>query len=371
VNREPNVTFEATYGPADSGLAGTVEVAIQDNQNNVVYGPTTASIIELSIGGSPTGFYRAILVAPADEGDYSILWSDDGSFDDTSTFSEDLTVKIEPVPVLSSLPGLGDAIADSEICSAWTSESDILNCCNAEGLGTSDPRLDQAIVAASEELYRASGKRWPGVCERTVRPRGDMRFCGLQVLSRGHVVGWDWGRGCWVGGGLDDSCRPLSRVKLAGNVRSIVNVKIDGAAIDPDTYEVVDHVYLIRKDGARWPNCQFRDRDDTESGTFSVTYEYGKVPPVAGQLAAQQLACEIFKSCTGQECSLPIGVTRITRAGLTIERSFLQRDRDGVWKSGLGMVDIFLNNVNPHGIPRRGTFWSASSRGRYARPEGE
>lgn len=116
------------------------------------------------------------------------------------------------------------------------------------------------------------------------------------------------------------------------------------------------------------------DRTDDEDGTWSVTYEFGKAPPVAGQLAAQSLACEILKSCTpGVECALPDGVVRVTRQGITMERTFLVRQQLGanrvaVWATGIGSVDYFLNTFNPSGLRRRGTVWSPSSRNRYARP---
>ena len=71
--------------------------------------------------------------------------------------------------------------------------------------------------------------------------------------------------------------------------RTIDN-KIDGAVINPSEYFVYDHTFLVRKNGARWPRCQALDRDDTEAGTFSVTYTYGRTPPLAGQLAVAEYA---------------------------------------------------------------------------------
>lgn len=361
MTQDPGEVFEAIYESGTTGLVGNLAVAIHDNQSNVVFGPTTLNIVELIVDGQPIGTYRAMLTAPMAEGQYSINWSNDGSFDpQAGGAEEDLLVENTTL----TLPSLGAEVG-AVLCSAWTTAEDVVGCCSAE-IGSDTTFLEASIVAASEMLYDASGRQFPGICERTVRPcQIDSCLCGGQVLSRGHLVGWDGS--CW--GGFNCGCQPESRVKLAGYVRSITQVKIDGVVLDPSEYFVQGHRWLIHRSPGRWPQCQIIDLPDTEDGTFSVTYEFGKAPPVSGQLAAQALACEITKSCTpGVECALPTGVVRVTRQGLTLERSFFVRDRFGVWATGIGAVDFFLNGVNPAGIRRRGTVFSPSSRNRYARP---
>jgi len=358
---DPEEVFEATYEAGETGLAGTLAVAIHDSQSLVVYGPTILQIVELIVGGQATGSYRANLTAPADEGQYTINWSNDGSFDpDAGGGLDELLVAISSG---GDLPPLGPGVEDSVLCNAWTTAEDAVECCSAE-IGSDTTFLEIAIVSASEFLYEASGRRYPGECSRTVRPcdKQSTCGCGYQVLSRGHLVGWSgscWGSGC--------GCTPISKVLLAGRVREITSVKIDGVVIDPDTYFVRDRRELIRKSPDRWPSCQSEDLDDTEEGTFSVTYTYGKAPPVSGQLAASALACEIVKSCTpGEECALPNGAIRITRQGITMERTFFVRNSDGVWVTGIGAVDYFLNGVNPDGLRRNGVGWSPGRR--FARP---
>ena len=367
MTQEPGAVFEAIYDAGQAGLAGNLAVAIHDDQDNVVFGPTTLQIVELIVDGEPTGSYRGMLTAPVTIEHYTIHWSNDGSFDPLSGGAvEDLDVQNTSL----NLPSLGAEVG-AVLCSSWTTTDDVLACCSAE-IGSNTDFLDASMVAASELLYEASGHRYPGVCERTVRPcRIDSCLCGTQVLSRGHLVGWDGA--CW--GGFDCGCQPQSRVKLAGYVRSITEVKIDGVAIDDTEYFVQEHRWLVHRAPGRWPSCQAVDREDNEDGTWSVTYEFGKPPPVSGQLAAASLACEILKSCTpGVECALPDGVVRITRQGITLERSFFVRQQLGqnriaAWATGIGAVDMFLNTFNPAGIRRRGTVWSPSSRNRYARPE--
>ena len=364
--------FEAVFESGLTGLVPGIEIAIIDNVGNVVVVASGVGITEQVVDGNPnTGIYAVIKTAPANEGQYTLVWSTDGSFDVSTVTVEDLVVRelgtvLPPIGVPASGVSLGP-------CSMWADINQIAACCDVTVEGV-DPfvliaTLTSAMTAASEVLYLTSGKRFAGACQRTVRPcKDDSCGCGYQVLSRGHLVGWDGT--CWSG--YDCGCTPLSRVKLAGSVRSITEVLIDGIVVAPDTYRVDEQKWLVRKDGLRWPRCQALDRDDDEEGTFAVTYVYGRTPPEIGQSAALALACEIYKSCSGAaDCALPTGVTRVTRQGITIERTFLQRDAHGVWRTGIAAVDLFLNAVNPAGLARRGTVWSPSSRARYARPVGE
>lgn len=364
---EQSQPFEAVYAQGEDGLVGTLEVAILDNDGNVVTGPTTTNITEAIVDGTPIGVYTwNAPAAPAALGQYSIVWSPDGTWDaeTTSTPDELVVVDASAGGVLPPIPGPAEGGMATGPCSAWTTTTAVAACCGAV---EDETVYEDAVAAASEVLYEASGRRFVGLCQQTVRPCRSDTMCGVQVLSRGHVIGWSGGN--WDG--YDCGCSPLSRVKLAGQVRAIVEVKIDGVVVDPDTYRIDEEMWLVRKNDARWPSCQALSYDDTEAGTFSVTYTYGQSPPVMGQQAARELACEIYRACNNDEaCRLPTGVTRITRSGITIERTFMGRDSDGVWRTGLPLVDLFLNRYNPSGIPRRAVFWSASSRGRYARRAG-
>lgn len=356
---EASSPFEAVLESGSSGLVGTIEVKIMDNDGVNVVGPSPANITEDGTSGI---YIWNAPAAPGTLGQYTIVWSLDGTFNDDTVAVEDLVVVAASAGALPPIPAPAEGGLPSGPCSAWTTNEAVATCCGLE-----DPDiLDAQVAAASELLYEASGRRFSGLCQRTVRPcRSDDCGCGYQVLSRGHLVGWTGD--CW--GGYHCGCRADSRVKLAGQVRAIVEVMIDGVVVDPSEYFVREQTYLVRKNGARWPSCQSTDVDDDAAGAFAVTYTYGQTPPVVGQQAARELACEIYKACIGSEdCRLPTGATRITRSGITIERQFFSVDADGVWRTGLPLVDLFLNRYNPHGLPRRATFWSASSRVRYARP---
>ena len=349
--------FEAVFESGLIGLVPGVELAIIDNVGNVVVAASQVGIVEQTIDGNPdTGIYAVTKTAPATQGQYTLVWSTDGSFDVSTVTVEDLVVR----SVSSILPpvGIPDGAAIGP-CSMWADINDIANCCTIATDGV-DPfvltaTLTFAMTSASEILYFASGKQFSGSCERTAYPSNGECVCGIQILSRGYVV---------RDGTFFNNC---CSVKLAGSVREITEVTVDGVVVDPSAYEVRERRQLVRIDGSHWPCCQ----QECAERSFAVTYVYGKSPPQIGVDAALALACEIYKSCpisgaTG-ECLLPTGVTRVTRQGITIERTFLQRDTNGIWRTGIAAVDYFLNTVNPAGIPRRGTVWSPSSSARYAR----
>jgi hypothetical protein len=365
-----SAAFEAVFESGETGLVGTLEVAVIDNDDVVIFGPTSVGIIENEVGGTPTGIYTAELTAPGDVGQYSIVWSLDGSFEPDSVSSEDLIVS-----TASALDGTLPAIEAEDggpsygPCTAWTTVEDIEAFCNTDSASVlvSGSELDEALTmsaaTSSQILYELSGQQFSGLCQQTVRPCRSGCVCGYQVLSRGHIV--NWGGSGWL---CDErtpcGCSALSKITLAGYpVREVVEVKIDGDVVDPTTYRMDAWRHLVRLDGAQWPGCQTLDLPDTEEGTFSVTYTYGQTPPQMAKDAATALACEIYRSFNGLECALPVGATRVTRQGITIERTFFQRDGNlGVWRTGIPAVDGFLNSVNPYGLRRRPTVWSPSFR---------
>lgn len=286
-------------------------------------------------------------------------------------------------------------------CQPWASSQSIWECCGepmttiGEGSSAEECPVDmtQFALEASQLLYELSGRQFSGACEKTVRPCGE-RWCGFQVLSRGHIVmdpyWWTpyWnGNQWWFDNAQPCGCRPLDRIKLSGYpVREIVEVLIDGVVVSPDTYRLDERRWLSRvPDPAnpdvilRWPACQSMGLPDTESGTFSVRYRYGQDAPPLGIHAASQLGCELYKACAGQACALPTGTTRVNRQGITIEKlafaswGYTSRNQRGVapgWHTGLPLVDAFLGAYNASGIKRRPVFWSPGGH-RYARSVGQ
>jgi hypothetical protein len=370
---ETSSAFEAIYESGQTGLAGTVEVKLVDNDGSETVAATTANITEIGV----TGIYVwNAPAAPATVGQYTIIWSDDGSFDQDSSFSEELVVV--PTSVISppAIPSPDAEPSTMGPCTAWLTGDEVADCCASAvaDVGSFTSLLDDSAAVASQLLYELSGRRWVGLCSREgVRPCHGDCTCGWQILSRGHIVSpYDCSSSCYGGSCW---CRDLSRIRLSGYVREVTEVKIDGVVLNPSEYRVDEHKWLTRLNGSRWPHCSRADLADTEEGTFSVSYTYGKTPPLAGVEAAKQLACQVYGWCASGgaagDCDIPDGAIRITRQGITIERAMFARNPvTGAWETGLSAVDFFLNTYNPKGIMRRALFIGPGSRMRHARPVG-
>lgn len=278
-------------------------------------------------------------------------------------------------------------------CTPWADSQDIWACCGSpmttmgEGSSEIECAVDMTPFAmeSTQLLYELSGRQHSGSCERTVRPCGQ-DYCGFQVLSRGHIVGWSGS--AWNHNGRSAcGCSHLSRVLLSGYpVREVTEVKIGGDVVpEANNWRLDERRWLTRIADAEgnaqlWPNCQRLDLDDTEDGTFSVTYRYGQDPPLIGVAAAAQLGCELYKACSGQDCALPTGTTRINRQGIVIERlafaswaynATASGSQAAGWHTGLPLVDAFLAAYNPTGRKRHPTIWSPDSYLRFARPVGQ
>lgn len=376
---ESSAPFEASYGSGLTGLVGTVEAAVLDGDNNVVIGPTTADIAEQVVDGSPNGIYvwncpAAPAVASGME-QFFVAFSPDGTWDPVTTSSPDElnvyatgTVPVpQPIaPPSEGGPGFGPA-------TAWTTAEAVAECCELE-TGT-DPEVFQPFVdTASQLLFAFSGRLYRGLDSKEgVRPLCRPGCACGQVLSRGYFIpasrqpfAWDW----W--GVCSGPCDP-SRVLLSGYpVREITQVKIDGDVLDPSEYRLDRYRWLVRLNGEAWPACQNLGLADTEEGTWSVSYTFGQNPPLAGQDAAAELACQLYKNCGGDEnCAIPAGAVRLIRQGVVIERGIFKRDpKTGAWATGMMSVDMFLNGYNPAGLTRRPMVQGPASRMRYARKVG-
>lgn len=246
-------------------------------------------------------------------------------------------------------------------CQTWVEADEIAKCCGLTIGSDNTEALTAAADNASGILYLLSGSRYPGTCERIVRPNDHAHCWGPYV--------WDtiYGRR-----------ERLSRVKLAGHVTAIVEVLIDGATVDPSLYRIDKNEYLTRladPDGTpgRWPTGQRLDLPATEPDTFEITYEHGQQPPAGGISAAVALACELYKACPAPgsdvgECKLPAGVKRIVRQGITVEtiNAVATMLRRGA--TGLVAVDAFLS---VYGRATRPSAFFSPDIQPYAQPVGE
>jgi len=235
------------------------------------------------------------------------------------------------------------------LCSAWCANADV------QALFGADPDRDYTpdCISASEILYELSGRRFRGSCTATDRPGAP--FPGPW---RWDLYQWGWSEdratyGWWPldGGGIFDVrdyepflCGSTGVVVLRGYpVIAVTAVQIGGVAVAKENFQIEDGHRLRRIDGGSWPAYQDLSKA-SGPGTFSVTYTHGQLPPQAGKDAAAALALEIGKARVGHEVTLPLGITRIVRAGVSFDRNTISELRQGGFKGGFGnpLVDLFL-----------------------------
>jgi len=69
VNVAPDTTFEAVIDTGTTGLGGTIGVTANDNLGATAIAFTSAGVVEIA-----PGVYAATLTAPADAGQYTLIW---------------------------------------------------------------------------------------------------------------------------------------------------------------------------------------------------------------------------------------------------------------------------------------------------------
>lgn len=255
-------------------------------------------------------------------------------------------------------------------CSGWIDATDVLATCT----NVTDPLLAQQLAdAANDVVYGATARQFKGVCTDTIRPTRIGCSCwGAGGISAGVPISWGFwaGLNMWAGGygwGYNDypvpqGCGYLSEYALSYPVSQILQIKVDGSVLDPSTYRVDEERMLVRlpnSDGTNpgWPLCQNMQLPDTQPGTWSVNFTYGIAPPSACLLAAKQLACQLGLAFVGAPCALPTGTTKVTRAGITIERGLLADWTKG-GSTGLALVDAAIRAYNPNQLMMQSSVYS-------------
>lgn len=257
----------------------------------------------------------------------------------------------------------------TDVCSPWATANDV--CAPCDGYDAIDPIvLEDALMAASNVLYHATGRQFPGSCEDVVRPTGGWNGVNWWRF-RTYWPGWGsggygWGSWPWAGWagvscgcqGRQVGCSWLPEIDLGEGtlkITEVTEVLIDGEVVDPATYRVDEYRWLVRTTpnadtpNEGWPCCQRLDLPTTEVGTMQVTYVYGTPPPAGGAQAAAALACQYALACTPGaegECSLPERVTSVTRQGVSMvvidPMDFLDEGKTGIYS-----VDQWIKSVNP------------------------
>jgi hypothetical protein len=263
------------------------------------------------------------------------------------------------LPALTS-NGTGEIMG---ACEPWPIDTSCLPADWPDTIAEFTPAQLSAYEAAQETLAGLSPHAF-GLCTLVVRP------CGFGcAVSDGYRLG----DGGWFtpllrngqvynGCGCSTSacgCDVASEIRLDGPVYDIVQVRIDGVTVDPETYRVDDALRLVRLDGETWPMRQNLSASAGRPDTFEVAYRKGVPLPRAGRRALTALMIEFRKAaCGDQSCQLPSRVTNIVREGVTYSMlddpsTLLDNGRTGV-----PLVDQWLAVLNPSGNRTRMKVWS-------------
>lgn len=362
-----NPVWPSDYAPSDPTTT-TFYVRSPDNDLLTFVFATDTEVTNPSVG-------RYLLELDASVLDISNLWTyrvqGTGAVEAAAEGEFDILPSQVLEPFVSE-PGFAP-------CQNWCDVQDVAERCSGSSAGSDWTKYEAAVQAASQILFRLSGGQYTGICRQTVRPFNDGCGCWSWITSPASpgVPQWPvgFGFGAWGGlgwgwgyGGCNSvlGCGPVSRVLLPGYpVTSVVSVNVAGTVLGASEYRLDGWRWLTRMDDSDgnpqfWPGCQDLSREIGEPGTWAVSVTSGQAPPVAGQLAATELACEIFRAMEGGECKLPQGATQAIRQGITIQMAPFRAwgQINGQWATGLYMVDAFLSSFNPAALKRRPSVWS-------------
>lgn len=284
------------------------------------------------------------------------------------------------------------ALDSQNNCEAWPIDT-TAGCWDIPATVTPETILLWQQVA-TQYLWSRTGRRLGPSCPLTVRPCRKSCLDGYgfggrylnqgQYLSTGGFIPYMAGglmyNATVCGCGVDCQCgAELCEIRLPGPVYDIVEVKIDGVAVDPITYHVYDAQFLTRINSivddvetARcWPSCQDLTLRDSQPNTFAVTYRTGLNLSALATMAVTELTAHLIRGCNGG-CGCGSGtkqnLARLSRQGVDLE--FVDPTTAlGEGLTGIEVVDWFIASANPYGVaspmrvlspdaPRRPRIWT-------------
>lgn len=231
-------------------------------------------------------------------------------------------------------------------------------------------------LVAAELLWGLTGRQFGPSCPVTVRPCRRQCAEGFGLLTGRFFYQGAQSTGPFIpymrdgrmynatlcGCSGDCHCGPeLCEIYLPGPIYDVVAVDISGELISPDTYNVLDGRYLVRRSdvaddtlgGPCWPACQDMSLPPGEEGTFTVTYRTGVPLPAMGVAALSELAAHYIRGCNGCGCGVGTrqNLQRLSRQGVDLQFQDAQETlADG--RTGLPLVDLFIQTVNPSKLPQ-------------------
>ncbi len=266
---------------------------------------------------------------------------------------------------------------NSGLCSldGWTLDPDCMDIPD-----TTPPEvIERWRLVAAELLFALTGNRFGPSCPVIVRPclkrcadsysryfnQGQYLGSGFQFTGGfiPYMAGGQMYNASLCGCGSQCHCGPeLCQVYLPGPIYDIVSVDIDGATVDPATYGILDGRYLVRSSaapddaagGTCWPGCQDMSLPPTSEGTFTVTYRTGIPVSALGTAALTALTAHYIRGCQGCGCGAGNNrnLSRLSRQGVDLQFVDAQQVlADG--RTGIEIVDAYINAVNPSRLPRQ------------------
>lgn len=265
------------------------------------------------------------------------------------------------------------------VCSPWCDDAAVQACCGGLSPEVDPQTITNAILMASNALFRLTGRQFPGLCTiEAIRPCSSSGCNGCADGGWWAGAGWSglwWNAavGTWsalypftsselLNGlcGCAGRCQ-LSSVVLPNPIAGVTQVVINGEILNTNAYRVVNYRRLERIDGGSFPCSNDFTRDSSPgssdaAGTWQINYVYGRGPGDDGALYAAMLACQFSLAMCGSDgCLLPERTARIVREGVTMELlDPIALMNAGL--TGLPLVDAWIREVNPAGIQRRAHF---------------
>ena len=143
-------------------------------------------------------------------------------------------------------------------CAPWIDCNQLRTCCSVDA---ADEELELAIRVASEWLWACSGRRYGGICERTIRPA--CKNCCTGV--------------CLCSGPCDLDDRTIC---LPGPVAGIKHIFINGEEVPPSDYFCTEYRNVIRC-SEPWPTCNDLCADPYKLPTIKIGAPKIGATPVA------------------------------------------------------------------------------------------
>lgn len=201
-------------------------------------------------------------------------------------------------------------------CTPWYDVEDLP--CDASSAAASG-----LTAVAIDWVNRATGFRWPGVCEATIRPAtgcGHRTGCGCGSYARSIDLAHD---------GVVVPIVEIVELSVAGELAAEgVDYLLEGSRfLRPLAGGMLDPLPVQRLDVPLG-----------EPDTWSVAVRFGSRPPAAVLWATKELNCQLVKRSRGQKCELPDNTTSVSSDGVTI--TF---DVPANGKTGIPRIDTILS----------------------------